>query len=187
MNWTHHIRDEFARLSKQVDETVAEELAQHADAAWQQVRANGQSAAAAEARVRALITAWCEGTSGPRRISRAPLVESAAAASSPFAGLGLDVRQALRLFTRQPGFAFMSVLMIALGIGVTTTLFSVVNGVLLRPLPWKTADRLVRVFENHIGIHAQTSWSDTLTSLTYNTWSEQPQTIDGVAGWRDGE
>jgi hypothetical protein len=68
-----------------------------------------------------------------------------------FAGLSLDVRQALWLLHRQPGVACLSVLMIALGIGVTSTLFSLVNGVLLKPLPWRAADRLVRVYENRTG------------------------------------
>jgi hypothetical protein len=56
--------------------------------------------------------------------------------------------------------------MIALGIGVTSTLFSIVNGVLLRPLPWKTADRLVRVFENRTGMSAETEEATGLTNIT---------------------
>jgi hypothetical protein len=43
MNWRTHVRSEFARLGKHVDETVVEEMAQHADAAWQEGRADGQS------------------------------------------------------------------------------------------------------------------------------------------------
>jgi predicted permease len=66
-------------------------------------------------------------------------------------------------------------------------LFSLVNGVLLKPLPWKTADRLVRVHENRAGVSASDSESHTLTNVTYNAWADRPQTIDGVAGWREGE
>ena len=114
------------------------------------------AAADAEASVRALIQSWCSGTAGPRRIARTPLVQAAPAGRSPFSGLLLDFRQAWRLLRRQPGVACLSVLMIALGIGLTSTLFSIVNGVVLRPLPWKTADRLVRVWENRTGMSAET-------------------------------
>jgi predicted permease len=60
-------------------------------------------------------------------------------------GLTGDVRYALRRWRRRPGFAIMATLMLALGIAAATATFSVVDGVLLRPLPWKDADRLVYV------------------------------------------
>ena len=187
MNWTTHVRSEFARLGKQVDESVVEELAQHAAAAFEEARADGQSADDAEAQVRWFVVSWCAATTGPRRIERAPLIESAPAGSSIFAGLALDLRQAGRLLRRQPGVACVSILMIALAIGVTSTLFSLVNGVLLKPLPWKTADRLVRVYEERSGMSARNLLAHALTNVTYNAWTDGPQTIDGVAGWTDGE
>src|SRR6185312_11106917 len=54
-----------------------------------------------------------------------------------------DVRQALRLFRREPAFAAAAVLTLTLGIGANTALFAVVEAVLLRPLPFEQADRLV--------------------------------------------
>jgi predicted permease len=63
----------------------------------------------------------------------------------------LDLRHALRALRRQPGFALTAVLTLALGIGATTAVFSVVYGVLLRPLPFADSDRLVRVFSDHEG------------------------------------
>ena len=56
-----------------------------------------------------------------------------------------DARYALRLIRRSPAFAAVSILTIALGVGANTAIFSIVNGVLLRPLPYADADTLVRV------------------------------------------
>src|SRR5262245_10542533 len=187
MDWTAHVRAEFAQLGKQVDETVIEELTQHAAAAYETRRADGVSDTEAEDSTRALIASWCAGTNGPRRIDRTPLLDAAPAGRSLFSGLALDLRQSVRLLRRQPGVACLSVLMIALGVGVTSTLFSVVNGVVLRPLPWKTADRLVRVWENRTGMGAETEEANGLTNITYNVWADAPQTSDGLAGWRATE
>ena len=182
MNWTAHVRSEFVRLGKQVDESVVEELAQHAAAAYEEARADGQSPDDAEAQVRGLVVSWCAATTGPQRIEHAPLIESAPAGSSIFAGLALDLRQAGRLVRRQPGVACVSILMIALAIGVTSALFSLVNGVLLKPLPWKTADRLVRVYDTTDRL-ASNSDPGAMTNVTYQAWRDHPQTIDGVAAW----
>jgi putative ABC transport system permease protein len=57
----------------------------------------------------------------------------------------MNLAAALRAFTRSPGFTAVAVLMLTLGIGASTTLFSVVYGVLLKPLPYRDADRLVIV------------------------------------------
>ena len=58
-----------------------------------------------------------------------------------------DLRHALRQLARSPAFAGIVVVTLALGIGSTTAIFSVVEAVLLRPLPYPEADRLVRIIE----------------------------------------
>ena len=61
--------------------------------------------------------------------------------------IGQDVRHALRLMRRSPGITVLAILAVAIGIGATSTLFSVVYGVLLRPMPYPGSDRLVAIFE----------------------------------------
>lgn len=65
---------------------------------------------------------------------------------SMFDAFKSDVRYALRTLARQPGFLVVTVFTLALGIGANTAVFSVLNGVILRPLPYDSPDRLVRLY-----------------------------------------
>ena len=91
-----------------------------------------------------------------------------------------DLRHAVRLLAREPGYAVVALLGIALGIGATTTLFSVAYGVLLKPLPWPEPEQLVRLEERRGGRPGRIPW--TITNGTYLAWQEAT-TVEQVGGW----
>jgi putative ABC transport system permease protein len=91
-----------------------------------------------------------------------------------------DVRYAARVLRRQPRYALVAILTIALGIGATTTLFSVVNGVLVKPLPWAHADRLVILKETRGGRPPRFS---SFSNAAYLAWRDRASTIDEIAAY----
>jgi len=99
-----------------------------------------------------------------------------------FAGLVHDLRYALRILRREPGFAAVAIVTMALGIGATTMLFSVAYGVLLKPLPWAAATELLRVTETRQGRSGRVD--GTVSNGTFLAWREHRSTIEDIGGWR---
>jgi putative ABC transport system permease protein len=109
------------------------------------------------------------------------LIPSPTARGVLLAGLTQDLRHGLRLLRRQPVFAAVAILTMALGIGATTMLFSVAYGVLLRPLPWSEAAQLVRVTETRQGRTGRVV--GTVSNGTFLAWREHRATIEDLGGW----
>src|SRR5512142_1255651 len=89
-----------------------------------------------------------------------------------------DVRYALRGLRKSPGFTSVAVLMLALGIGSTTTVFSVIYSVLWKPLPFPEPDRLVRLFETR---PAKGVNKTVVADGEFVAWQAGARSFDGLA------
>ena len=89
-----------------------------------------------------------------------------------------DAKYARRVLRRRPAFAAVAVLTIAAGVGLNAAVFSVVNGVLLRSLPVKDADRLVRLYERGPAPDLEL---EPVASANFLDWAAQTRTLDALA------
>jgi putative ABC transport system permease protein len=89
-----------------------------------------------------------------------------------------DVQYAFRTVARNPGFTLVAVLTLALGIGANTAMFSVVNAVILRPLPYRDADRLVRISESNPGVGRVTA---SVSQPNFLDWRARAKTFSALA------
>jgi len=93
-----------------------------------------------------------------------------------------EIKPILRRLARSPLFTVITLLTLAVGIGANTAIFSVLNGVLLKPLPYPDPDRLVGVWESAPGL----GWNDVNASpSTYFTYREENQTFVDTGLWRN--
>jgi putative ABC transport system permease protein len=93
-----------------------------------------------------------------------------------------DLRFGLRMLMKQPGFTFIAILTLALGIGANTAIFSVVNAVLLRPLPFQEPERVVMVWNK--GAAAAGGDHTPLAVADLFDWRAQSHAFDGIAAFR---
>lgn len=150
-----HRRDEDLPMSKRppVDEDVRREIEFHIERRATELAAAGmpRDRALAEARAsfgdRATVEAECRDIEERRRTTRHR--------ASRLAEFRQDLVVGWRVLKKNPGFTVAAIVTLALGIGANSAVFSLVNGLLLRPLPYAHADRLVTIDENH-----QTGWGN---------------------------
>jgi putative ABC transport system permease protein len=90
--------------------------------------------------------------------------------------LAQDLRFAIRSLIRRPGFALTAIVTLALGIGATTAIFSVVNAVILRPLPFERADRIVAISN----LWVKNGQRGTASAPDFNDWKAQSRSFQAM-------
>jgi putative ABC transport system permease protein len=183
-DWKEEIRRRLSelRLAPTREAEIIEELAQHLDDNYEQTL---QAGATKEEAYQAVLLELTESdllAEGLRRVERPvqqePVVLGAQRRMNMFGDLWQDLRYGLRMLVKNPGFTIVAVIALALGIGANSAIFSVVNTVLLRPLPYKDPDRLVMVWED-ASRHGYPR--DTPAAANYIDWRDQNQVFEGMA------
>ncbi len=162
MSWRRFFR------RRREDAELSEEIQAHLAAEIEENMARGQSAEAAR---RAALFKF-----GNRQQVRETLWRQNSV--QWLESLWRDLRHGLRALRRSPGFAAVSILVIALGIGVNTALFTVVRSVLLKPLPFRDPQRLVRLYEDTLG---NTFPYNHNAAGIFAEWEKQSHSFSGMA------
>jgi predicted permease len=180
-NWTARLRSELAATGHQADDDVVEELGQHLHDIVDRAIAGGLSPEVAEARAEAQIAVWRHDADALRRVpARAPAPSPPPISTAHAIGVVQDIRYAARLLCKQLRHALIAIATLALGIGFSTALFGVSYAVLLKPLPWPDADRLVVATETRGGRPPRFG---EFSSAAFVAWREKPATLDDIAAW----
>lgn len=91
-----------------------------------------------------------------------------------------DLRFAFRMLGKRPGFTAVAVVALALGLGANTAVFSVIRGVVLRPLPYHEPDRLVAIWESNLKANVN---QEPTSPPNLRDWSEKSRSFTGMAGY----
>ena len=148
--WDADLRTRLAglQLTPAREAEIIEELSQHLDDRCEELRASGSSDTDARRIALEELSETGELAQRMRTLSQAhapaPIVHGQAS-RRPMHGLLEDLRHAGRTMRKQPGFTAIVVLTLGLGIAVNATVFTIVNALVLRPLPFEDSDRIVQL------------------------------------------
>ncbi len=187
--WAREVRARLSslRLSAAREAEIVEELVNHLEDRWRELTAGGVSSD--EARHQALGDFRSGNVLAqylaPLRQANAPAtITPAAPTGHLLTDLWQDLRFGGRMFSKQPGFAAAAVMTLALGIGASTAIFSVVYGVLLKPLPFHEANRLVTLLHRAPAINVATVNHGPATYLTYR---DNQRLFESIGAWESTE
>ena len=169
-------------LSPVREAEIVEELSQHLEEEYERALSCGASEDEARKQVLEQLNApdllGRELKHVEQRVSAAGVTLGTEEKINMFADLWQDLRYALRTLAKNPAFTSIAIVAIALGIGANTVIFSAVNAVLLRPLPFKNPEQLVMVWENatHLGFPKNTP-----SPPNFIDWQRQNTVFTGMA------
>jgi putative ABC transport system permease protein len=174
-------RLEGLALSPVREAEIVEEFSQHLQDQYEQALSHGASEdEAREVVIEELSTAELVGELKriERRVAAEAVVIGRERKTNLFASIGYDLRFGLRMLRKSPAFTLIAVIALALGIGANTAIFSVVNALLLRPLPFKNPEQLVMIWENatHLGFPKNTP-----SPANFLDWQKQSTAFSGMA------
>lgn len=173
------------KLAPAREAEIAEEIAQHLDDRYQELLATGQPEDAAyrtaldELKDEDLLARSLQRVE--KNFYREPIVPGKTAGNL-VSGIAQDVRYSFRNWVRSPAFFLFAVGVLALGVGANTAIFTVAYNVLLRPLPYRDASRLVMVWEDD---SAYGFPENTPTPGNYASWKSQNSVFTGMAALRN--
>jgi predicted permease len=180
--WRSEIRRRLASLKLEPTREVAivEELAQHLDDCYAELLASGATEAEAERQTRAELSGHELLARELRRVEQQmapePIVLGANRRTNMIADLWQDLRYGARMLLKNPGFSAVIALTLALGIGANAALFSVVNGVLLNPLPYPQPEQLVALNQRTTNVAA-----GSISYLNFLDWQKENQSFSAMA------